>query len=70
MSDSQNRGRRAGVEDRWFKTVRNEAGDRVDIPSATHGRGNRWRARYVDGRGREHARGFDNRDNAESPEQG
>jgi integrase len=45
------RRRRAGVEDRWTKADGTE--------SATHGSGRRWRARYVDDRGREHARGFD-----------
>jgi len=28
------------------------------VPSATYGKGKRWRARYVDGNGREVARGF------------
>ena len=44
------RNRRAGVEDRWTTA----AGE----PSASHGKGKRWRARYVDDRGREHAKGF------------
>ena len=44
------RNRRAGVEDRWTTA----AGG----PSANHGKGKRWRARYVDDRGREHAKGF------------
>ena len=44
------RNRRAGVEDRW-STASGE-------PSANHGKGKRWRARYVDDRGREHAKGF------------
>ena len=44
------RNRRAGVEDRWTTA----AGE----PSANHGKGKRWRARYVDERGREHAKGF------------
>lgn len=46
----QRRNRRAGVEDRWTKAD--------GTPSATAGRGNRWRARYVDDEGREHAKGF------------
>ena len=44
------RNRRAGVEDRWTTA----AGE----PSANHGKGKRWRARYVDDRGQEHAKGF------------
>ncbi|MFL0274313.1 tyrosine-type recombinase/integrase [Mycobacterium sp. SMC-19] len=52
------RSRRSGVEDRWNKTVRNEAGDAQTVPSAASGVGKRWRARYVDDDGREHAKGF------------
>jgi integrase len=44
------RNRRAGVEDRWTKTD--------GTPSANHGKGSRWRARYVDDTGHEHAKGF------------
>jgi hypothetical protein len=51
------RNRRAGVEDRWTKTVRDELGKTQTVPSANHGKGKRWRARYVDERSREHARG-------------
>ncbi|TQK27897.1 site-specific integrase [Arthrobacter sp. SLBN-53] len=44
------RNRRSGVEDRWR---------RVDgTPAAADGKGKRWRARYVDPDGKEHARGF------------
>jgi integrase len=52
------RNRRAGVEDRWTKTVRDTEGSTQAVPSVNHGKGKRWRARYVDDRGREHARGF------------
>lgn len=55
---TQKRNLRAGVEDRWFKIVRDADGDPQKVPSAAHGTGKRWRARYVDERGREHARGF------------
>jgi integrase len=44
------RGRRSGVEDRWTT--------KDGKPSANHGKGSRWRARYVDDQGREHAKGF------------
>ena len=52
------RNRRAGVEDRWNKTVRDEHGTASTVPTKVHGRGSRWRARYVDDGGREHSRGF------------
>ena len=52
------RNRRAGVEDRWTKTVRDADGNTQTLPSANKGKGKRWRARYVDERGREHAKGF------------
>jgi hypothetical protein len=47
------RNRRAGVEDRWTKTVRDEQGNTAKVPSARHGRGLRWLARYVDHEGHE-----------------
>ena len=46
----QRRNRRSGVEDRWRKAN--------GEPSAANGKGKRWRARYVDERGGEHAKGF------------
>ena len=54
----QKRNRRSGVEDRWTKTVRDADGNPQSVPSAAHGKGMRWRARYVDDRGREYAKGF------------
>lgn len=47
---TQRRNRRSGVEDRWRKAD--------GSPSAADGKGKRWRARYVDDAGREHAQGF------------
>lgn len=44
------RNRRSGVEDRWRKAD--------GTPSAKNGQGSRWRARYVDQRGREHEKLF------------
>lgn len=55
---SQRRNRRAGVEDRWHKTIRDEHGNPQTVPSAAHGRGSRWRARYVSDDGRERAKAF------------
>ncbi|MDQ1305182.1 MAG: hypothetical protein QG671_1013 [Actinomycetota bacterium] len=52
------RNRRAGVEDRWFKSVKQPDGTVLKEESSAHGRGLRWRARYVDGRGREHSKAF------------
>ncbi|HEX3548583.1 MAG TPA: tyrosine-type recombinase/integrase [Mycobacterium sp.] len=52
------RNRRAGVEDRWTKAVRDEHGNKQNVPSARHGVGLRWLARYVDDRGREHTKAF------------
>lgn len=55
---TQRRNRRSGVEDRWTKTVRESDGTVRTVPSAASGQGMRWRARYVDAEGREHAKGF------------
>ncbi|KMO79881.1 MULTISPECIES: tyrosine-type recombinase/integrase [Mycolicibacterium] len=52
------RNRRAGVEDRWNKTAHDEQGNSCTVPSANHGKGSRWRARYVDDYGKEHAKAF------------
>jgi integrase len=52
------RNRRAGVEDRWTKAVRNDDGTSRTAQSASYGIGSRWRARYVDDAGKEHAKGF------------
>ena len=52
------RSRRAGVEDRWTRTVRDADGTAKTVPSASAGKGKRWRARYVDDRGRECSKGF------------
>ena len=56
---TQRRNRRAGVEDRWSKTVQRPNGTAEHVPSAAHGKGKRWRGRYVDNNGKEHAQGFD-----------
>lgn len=52
------RNRRAGVEDRWTKTERQQDGTLASVPSANSGKGSRWRARYVDENGCEHAKVF------------
>jgi hypothetical protein len=38
--------------------VRDENGNTQTVPSVNHGKGSRWRARYVDDQGREHVKGF------------
>jgi integrase len=53
-----NRNRRAGVEDLWTKTIRDADDNIQTVNSARHGRGRRWRARYVDERGGEHTKAF------------
>lgn len=47
---TQRRNRRAGVEDRWRRAD--------GAPTAADGKGKRWRARYVGPDGKEHAKGF------------
>jgi integrase len=59
------RSRRAGVEDLWTKTVRNPDGTTTKMPSKLDGKGSRWRARYVDSRGREHSKGFARKSDAQ-----
>ena len=41
-------------------------GKRQAVPSAANGHGKRWRARYVDDRGREHAKGFARKSDAQA----
>jgi integrase len=60
------RGRRSGVEDRWSKTIHHDDGTTRTMRSAAYGTGKRWRARYVDDDGHEHAKGFDTKTAATS----
>ncbi len=53
------RNRRAGVEDRWHKTIRDEHGNEKRVPSSKYGRGLRWQARWVDDDGYEQSKSFD-----------
>jgi integrase len=57
---------RAGVEDRWTRTVHNSDGTSHTEHSAIYGKGSRWRARYVDDQGREHAKGFARKSDAQN----
>ncbi|WP_037178382.1 tyrosine-type recombinase/integrase [Rhodococcus sp. UNC363MFTsu5.1] len=75
-SHAQRRNRRAGVEDRWWKTVRDANGAEQSIHAAgwaTDDKGKdipparkRWRARYVDDTGREHSKAFDKKVDAQA----
>ena len=59
------RGRRSGVEDLWVKTTRNDDGTTSKVPSKLHGKGSRWRARYVDAQGLEHTKAFARKSDAQ-----
>ncbi|MBF6298030.1 site-specific integrase [Nocardia amamiensis] len=52
------RNRRSGVEDLWFMEVRLEDGTTEKVPTKLHGKGKRWRGRYVDDAGNEHTKRF------------
>ena len=58
----QRRNRRAGVEDLWF---RRGASKTVENRTSRHGRGKRWRARWVDDQGRERTASFATKTEAE-----
>jgi integrase len=58
MTTNAKRKCRAGVEDRWTRTLHLSDGTTKTEPSSNHGKGSRWRARYVDGDGREHEKLF------------
>jgi integrase len=60
------RNRRAGVEDRWTKTVHDEQGNATKVPTSRHGKGLRWLARWVDADGREQSKSFARKAEAES----
>jgi integrase len=62
----QKRNRRSGVEDRWTKTDRLPDGTTDTVPSAAHGKGKRWRARYVDEDDHEDAKAFVRKSDAQS----
>lgn len=71
---SPRRNHRAGVEDRWWKTIKNEDGSEQKIHAAgwtvdKAGKDvppprKRWRARWVDDQGREVSRAFDRKTDA------
>lgn len=59
------RNQRGAVVDRWRKRVKDERGNSVEVPSAVAGNVTRWRSRYVDDAGKEHARHFDRKVDAQ-----
>lgn len=60
------RNKRAGVEDRWNKTVRHPDGTTETMPSARHGKGLRWMARWVDNDGHEQTKSFARKGDAQT----
>ena len=60
------RGKRAGVEDRWYKVIRDEHDQPRKVPSAKHGQGKQWLARWVDDEGREQSKTFTRKGEAKS----
>ncbi|WP_051027461.1 tyrosine-type recombinase/integrase [Nocardia higoensis] len=60
------RNRRSGVEDLWTKDERDETGTLRRVPSKLHGKGKRWRARYVDDAGNEHTKRFARKTDAQA----
>ncbi|MFC7448660.1 tyrosine-type recombinase/integrase [Rhodococcus daqingensis] len=78
MSDLEGprRNRRAGVEDRWWKTIRETDGSTKTVHTAgwtVDDKGKdapparkRWRARYVDDTSREHTKAFDKKVDAQA----
>lgn len=59
-----NRNQRAGVEDRWFKTVHNPDGTTSTEETVRHGKGLRWMARWVDDEGKERSKSFSRKTDA------
>jgi len=60
------RNRRSGVEDLWTKDERQPDGSVQRVPSKLHGKGKRWRARYVDDMGQEHSKRFARKTDAQT----
>ncbi|MDI9917852.1 site-specific integrase [Rhodococcus sp. IEGM 1379] len=59
------RNRRAGVEDLWWKTVKVDNKE-TKVESKLHGKGKRWRARYVDDDSHERTQRFDRKVDAQN----
>jgi integrase len=62
---AEKRNRRSGVEDRWTKSIRDANGNVQTVPSANHGKGMRWRARFIDDTGNERAKKFQRKSDAQ-----
>lgn len=50
----------ASIDDRWYRRVNGRL-----VPTARHGKGMRWRVRYLDPAGREHGKSFARKTDAE-----
>jgi integrase len=57
---------RAGIDDRWHKKVKGSDGKIRKERSAVYGKVTRWRVRWVDDSGREHAKVFERRPDAQT----
>lgn len=53
------------VEDRWFVEREDANGDTIKVPTARHGTGKRWRARYRDPNGKSRSPVFEKKGDAE-----
>jgi hypothetical protein len=53
LDQMTSRNRRADVEDRWHKIIRNPDGTSQTVPTVRNGTGLRWMARWVDAEGRD-----------------
>jgi len=60
------RNQRAGIDDRWTKRIKDPNGRMITVDSPLRGKVTRWRARWVDGEGREHAKVFKRKPDAQA----
>ncbi|MCV7365485.1 tyrosine-type recombinase/integrase [Mycolicibacterium neworleansense] len=63
---SVKRNARAGIDDRWTKRVKGDDGVMRTEKSALHGRGKRWRVRWVDSTGQEHTKVYERKPDAQA----
>ncbi|CKH12976.1 tyrosine-type recombinase/integrase [Mycolicibacterium smegmatis] len=63
---SAKRNIRAGLDDRWTKRVKGDDGVMRTVKSAMHGKGKRWRVRWVDDDSQEHTKVFDRKPDAQA----
>jgi integrase len=56
----------ADVDDRWYRTVKGPDGKPRKVPTARHGTGSRWAARWRDADGKQRMRSFDRKLDADN----